>query len=157
MRFDKEFKIFDLSSLRSTTPVKRNLSDEEIQQLGDTELFCNTGFHDSTYVTGDNCELKPLGLCPRHPVDDHGLEPRDLQDHPVYPTLRLFLQWYLDDFGTWSKKQFSVGGSYICLGNLPHHLQVTHPSYLFLISERKHSYHILYARHMYECVNYLLS
>jgi hypothetical protein len=67
---------------------------------------------------------RPVDECPLLPVRAFALDPAALVDHEFLPTLRVFLIYYYDDFGTYNKVHHSSGGCYLTLGNLPYWQQV---------------------------------
>jgi hypothetical protein len=77
-------------------------------------------------VTG--LRLVPITDIPRFLFE--GVDPaapkraeRAVADKKVFHLLRLFFNYFYDDFSSWLKMQQSIGGGYLTFGNLPRHLR----------------------------------
>jgi hypothetical protein len=49
---------------------------------------------------------------------------RNIQRNPTFDVFKLFLVYFFDDFGAYSKVYHKTGGGYITLGNFPRHMRV---------------------------------
>ena len=119
---ENSVELLDLEKLKRTVRVGRDPSELDLACDNDPEhsgqsYFCNMA-RKSDGHGGHMIVTRPL-----LPIEAFGLNPSAL-DHPVLPTLRLFILHYFDEFGTYNKVYHKTGGSYISLGNLPHSLQV---------------------------------
>jgi hypothetical protein len=135
--FDTEHMVLDLNSVMSKAVIvwpeggrqsrnTRHTGSTGTSETGIRSYRCTHG----RVTTRQACAVTPLPRvlpideCPLLPVRAWALDPSSLRDHPTLPTLRLFLVYYYDDFGTYSKVYHQSGGCYLTLGNLPHWQQV---------------------------------
>ena len=122
--FDTEHVVLNLSDVLARVPVDWPSSDEKESSSSSSgrRYRCTEGLVTTRHACEETPtqEVLPIDECPSLPVRAYALCPSSLKDHPTVPTLRLFIVYYYDDFGTYSKVYHSVGGCYLTLGNLPH-------------------------------------